>query len=65
MLTRTPAKRRAAPRLPGLLLVAVVLLGLAAAAPALAETGRVGPEARTPWEPGALAARLALSLIHI
>ena len=59
MLTRTTARRHGSPKLPGLLLVAVVLLGLVAAAPALAKSGRVGPESRTAWEPGALAARLA------
>jgi hypothetical protein len=59
MLTRAPGRQHRSPGLPGLLLVAVVLLGLAAATPALAKSGRVGPETRTAWEPGALAARLA------
>jgi hypothetical protein len=59
MSTRTPARGRVSPKLPGLLLVAVVLLSLAAAAPAIATSGRVGPASRTAWGPGALAARLA------
>ena len=59
MLSRTPARRHGSPRLPGLLLVVIMLLGLAAAAPALAKSGRVGPATRTAWEPGAFAARLA------
>jgi hypothetical protein len=45
--------------LPGLFVLAVVLLGLAAASPALAKAGRVGPESMKAWEPGALASRLA------
>lgn len=45
----------------GVLLTAI-LLSLALSAPSLAKTGRVGPEARTAFDPGALAARLAWSV---
>jgi hypothetical protein len=59
MLSRTPARRHGSPMSPCLLLVVIMLLGLAAAAPTFAKSGRVGPETMKGWEPGALATRLA------
>jgi len=59
MPARTLARRRVCRTLPGVLLLVIVLIGLVAAGPALAKSGRVGPVSRTAWAPGALAARLA------
>jgi hypothetical protein len=56
---RTLARRHLCRSLPGVLLLTLVLIGLAAAAPALARSGRVGPASSTAWAPGALATRLA------
>jgi len=56
--TRTLARPHVAHALPGVLLLALVLIGLVAA-PALARSGRVGPASRTASAPGALATRLS------
>ncbi len=59
MPARTLSRRHVSQALPAVLLLAIVVIGLVAAAPVLAMSGRVGPASRTAWAPGALAARLA------